>query len=350
MPTSRDAGGMAAGDEDVVWVSAEDAMQKSAEVDWLIEGVLPAKSRAMLYGESGTGKTFVAVDVAASVAYGKRWHGRAVKPGLVYYIASENPEDVGPRLKAWESEHGGVAAWRETHIGPSPFQINRQGVDLASPDSVAGVIAWIKSDLRARGARTAALVVIDTLLASSDSGDITKPDDFKRMVSQINRIRMETGATVLVLHHPPDYGKGPMGGSAPKGGFPVRYKLTRQRDGKDFGEDGDFQTGDTITLTCQKMTTDAKPKPLQVQVKIARPERGVKLPTIANKKAVIAHEKAKGKDAKATPREDFDAVWAEGVRDNSELARRTGLNPNTIRSRKRRKLADATDATLCNAA
>lgn len=322
-------------------------MQKSAEVEWLVDGVLPAKSRALLYGESGTGKTFVGVDMAASVAYDKRWHGRTVKPGTVYYVASENPEDIGPRLKAWEAEHGGIATWRTTHNGPSPFQINRSGVDLASPESVTGVISWIQSDLHSRGEKTAALVVIDTLLASSDSGDITKPDDFKRIVSQINRIRMKTGATVLVLHHPPDYGKGPMGGSAPKGGFPVRYKLTRQRDGKDFGEDGDFQTGDTITLTCQKMTADAKPKPLQVTVKLARPERGVKVPTLANKKAFIVPEKSK---SKGTAHADFDAVWAEGVRDNAELARRTGRNPSTIRSMKRRKLANATDATLCNAA
>ena len=43
--------------------------------------------QAVIYGPSGEGKTFVALDWALSVATGRSWQGKQTKQGPVVYIA-----------------------------------------------------------------------------------------------------------------------------------------------------------------------------------------------------------------------------------------------------------------------
>ena len=46
--------------------------------DWLIQGVIEKGTLAAVIGESGSGKSFLALDLAACVQTGKPWHGRDV--------------------------------------------------------------------------------------------------------------------------------------------------------------------------------------------------------------------------------------------------------------------------------
>src|SRR5688500_12305473 len=56
---------------------------------WLIEGLLPSESVAMLFGVEGTHKSFIAIDMALSVAGGVPFHGRRVDAGQVVFVAAE---------------------------------------------------------------------------------------------------------------------------------------------------------------------------------------------------------------------------------------------------------------------
>ena len=341
-------------------------MRGRTEPNWLIDTVLPFSARALLYADSGVGKTYAAVDMACHVAFGKAWQGHWVTQGRVYYVASENPETIDARVKAWEALHHGAAQWKEAHPSEDEqFEVIASGVDLAHSESVAELLSELEP---------AALVVIDTLLASSDSGDLVKPDDSKRMVSQINRIRERTGATVLIVHHTPDKGGNPMGGAVWRAALAVRMKLTRQHaNGVNFGEMGDFTEGDKIILKCEKMTMWEQFEPQTLPVRLVRvvdPTTGkaVRVPAIATDKANSRRsgKKAAGVGAAGKRRRSgsysvglvptpvppggtlptFEEVWAEGVRDNAELVRRTGLKPGTVRSRKSRKVGAATPATV----
>src|SRR4029079_9871616 len=49
--------------------------------EWLVDGALPARSLILLFGDTGVGKSFLALDWAASIATGTAWHGRPVKQG-----------------------------------------------------------------------------------------------------------------------------------------------------------------------------------------------------------------------------------------------------------------------------
>ena len=48
---------------------------------WLIDGVMEEGVFAVLYGASGEGKSFVALDWALSIAMDRKWQGRRIKRG-----------------------------------------------------------------------------------------------------------------------------------------------------------------------------------------------------------------------------------------------------------------------------
>ena len=61
---------------------------------WLIEGILPRWSYGMLYGPSGSGKSFLALEMAICVATGANFHRRATRAtGGAFYVAAEDPRD-----------------------------------------------------------------------------------------------------------------------------------------------------------------------------------------------------------------------------------------------------------------
>jgi ABC-type transporter Mla maintaining outer membrane lipid asymmetry ATPase subunit MlaF len=56
---------------------------------YLIDGIIEESSLVGLIGPSGAGKTFVALDMALSMATGKDYHGLFAKKGLAILSAGE---------------------------------------------------------------------------------------------------------------------------------------------------------------------------------------------------------------------------------------------------------------------
>src|SRR6476620_11187022 len=68
---------------------------------WLVNGVLPESGLAVVYGPSGVGKSFVALDLALSIATGRDWNAHKVEAGTVVYVAAEGSVGVQQRVRAW---------------------------------------------------------------------------------------------------------------------------------------------------------------------------------------------------------------------------------------------------------
>ena len=60
----------------------------------------------MLVGPSNTGKTFIALDMAMSVAAGTDWHGHKVRQGAVLYLATEGSFSFKNRMAALKDDRG----------------------------------------------------------------------------------------------------------------------------------------------------------------------------------------------------------------------------------------------------
>ena len=68
---------------------------------WQVQGLMPEGALVCLYGAPESGKTFVCVDLALSIAAGVPWHGREVKQGAVVYVAAEGGSGIKARARAW---------------------------------------------------------------------------------------------------------------------------------------------------------------------------------------------------------------------------------------------------------
>ena len=96
-----------------------EALKRLPPPEPLLEGLLFLDSLAMLFGPSGEGKSFVAIDWALSVATGLDWCEKPVAPGRVIYVSAEGRGGLGQRITAWEQAHGAydeTECWRASEL------------------------------------------------------------------------------------------------------------------------------------------------------------------------------------------------------------------------------------------
>ena len=107
----------------------------------------------VLVSESGAGKTFVLLDLAAAVSDRQAWHGRAVRPGSVAYVSFEG-DALGLRLRALREAGAPLA---ELHLlqarEPLSPRVERDGLERPSPGepAVAGALAELAARLATTG-------------------------------------------------------------------------------------------------------------------------------------------------------------------------------------------------------
>ncbi|MFT3761988.1 MAG: AAA family ATPase [Pseudoxanthomonas sp.] len=158
---------------------------------WLVPGLLVEDSVAAIYGAPESGKSFLALDIAMAVAGGVDWHGRRVSDGGVLYVAAEGASGLGKRVRAWEIDRG-------IDVGKFPLWLDHGEINLAA-ERDGGVRAFVSDVVEELGPLR--LVVIDTLNQTAAGADENSAKDMGRYIASMKRIRDETGATVVVVHH-----------------------------------------------------------------------------------------------------------------------------------------------------
>jgi len=78
-------------------IASGDFVRDFVPPDYLIDGIVQSGFLYSLTGQTGAGKTAVALLLAACTSEGAPFAGREVKPGRVFYFAGENPDDVTMR-------------------------------------------------------------------------------------------------------------------------------------------------------------------------------------------------------------------------------------------------------------
>lgn len=171
---------------------------------WLVAGVLPQGGFAGLYGAPGAAKSFVAVDIAMHIATGRAWHGREVEAGYVLYIMGEGQAGAARRLLGWLSAKDMARDAVDQTFGLLPRAV-------AMPTGELGELLQAIAEMP----RKPALIVLDTLARTFGAGDENNQKDMNAYVGAIDKLREETGAAVLVIHHTgKDEAKGARGSTA----------------------------------------------------------------------------------------------------------------------------------------
>ena len=188
-------------------------------MDWLIKGVLPRGELGVLFGASGSGKTFVALDLAFSVARGIAWRDRRTTRGRVAIIAAEGGVGIGKRGEAYARYH----------------DFNLQGVDVhvitAAPnfldsDDVSEVIAELNN------IGPVDLVIVDTFAQVTPGANENTSEDVGRALANLKLLHEATRAMNLVVAHAgKDLSKGVRGWSGLKAAADVQIEVVRHDDG-----------------------------------------------------------------------------------------------------------------------
>lgn len=159
---------------------------------WLVKGVIPQTGMGIVYGDSGSGKTFIAIDLALSIARGLSWQGCRVKqPTGVLYVSAEGGGAMGARLQAYAKHH-------VTDLSPLPFGVVTEGLNLRGGDFTKVIEGC--NQMRSRGAPIG-LIVLDTLNRTMGGGDENSSMDMGEYLAAVAKIVDATGAFVLIVHH-----------------------------------------------------------------------------------------------------------------------------------------------------
>jgi nucleotide-binding universal stress UspA family protein len=155
---------------------------------WLVSGIMEHPTIGQIFGDPSSGKSFVALDIAASVATGTSWHGHTVTKGPVVYVAGEGYAGVLRRLKAWEID-------RELPLEGIPLHVSSGAVEFSSPETVKRL--WDELD----ALEQPVLIVIDTLARAATGWDENSTKDMGMFMSAIEQLARRYDCSVLLVHH-----------------------------------------------------------------------------------------------------------------------------------------------------
>ncbi len=156
---------------------------------WMVRGVLPLEGLAALYGPSGSGKSFLMLDVAAAVADGAiAWFGRRITQCPVTYCALEGEAGIGKRVKAWSLQNKKPI--------PALLRFITQPMDLLNARDVVDLAKAVQA-----GGGCEGMVILDTLNRAAPGADENSSIDMGSIIAAAKQLQILTGGLVLLVHH-----------------------------------------------------------------------------------------------------------------------------------------------------
>lgn len=193
-------------------VPADEFASRSAP-QWIVKGVLPRAELCVLFGESGSGKSFLALDLAGAIARGIPWRGRRVRQGRVVYLAAEGAGGFRNRLVAYSERQG-------AQLKGLPLDVIPDVPNLLMKDDALAV---------ARAIGKAAVVIVDTFAQVTPGGNENAGEDMGKALAHCKGIHRATGALVVLVHHAgKDASKGARGWSGLRAAADAELEVTRQ--------------------------------------------------------------------------------------------------------------------------
>jgi AAA domain len=198
-----------------VWGAGE--FSSGPPVDWIVRGVLPRAELAVIYGESGSGKSFLALDLCAAVTRGLAWRSKRTTKGCVVYVCAEGAGGFKARLRAYAAAHGVGFEVLPAVIPDAPNL--REQTEAAA--LYGAIVKWGKPDV----------IVIDTLSATTPGGNENSGEDMGLVLSHCKLLHRKTGALVVLIHHSgKDATKGARGWSGLRAAADAEIEITRNGD------------------------------------------------------------------------------------------------------------------------
>ena len=254
-------------------MSIPDALLKPS-IGWLVKGLLPSRGLGAIYGASGSGKTFLVLDLLMSICLGQKWFGYKVKKKqTVVYLALEGGAGIKDRLEAY-LKHNKILAPDNFFLIIDQFDIRTEASELIK------AILCVKP----------AIVVIDTLNQSAAGADENSNVDMSLIVNKGQEIANAIDGLTLFVHHSgKDTSRGLRGHSSLNASLDIAievkssplaksFKITKSKDGTcgnergfslqitELGIDSDGDAIDSCVVLAEDYAPQALPKGKNQQI------------------------------------------------------------------------------------
>jgi hypothetical protein len=101
------------------FVFADEMLAHLGPTRWLVQKLIPEDCTGVLYGPSGSLKSFVMIDMALAIAERAPWQGKPTKPRTVFYLAGEGEQGFAKRVAAWCATNVACRRPRRSHSARS---------------------------------------------------------------------------------------------------------------------------------------------------------------------------------------------------------------------------------------
>ena len=186
------------------------------KASWIIKNVIPNANLGVIYGASGSGKSFFAFEMAAAIARGIAWRGNRTTKSKVCWVAAEGQEDMRKRVAGYCLHH---------KIDPKELTNLYFVANAPNMMELTDARALVKQ-IRLQGQFD--LVVMDTLAQVMPGGNENSGEDMGKVLGHCKEITRLTGAMVELIHHSgKDESRGARGWSGLRAACDFEFEVIR---------------------------------------------------------------------------------------------------------------------------
>jgi hypothetical protein len=244
-----------------------------------VKRIIPNVGIGAIYGDSGTFKSFLSLDLLAHISQGKEWFGQKVTAAPAVYIPFEGQGGIPNRIRAWR-------------LARTQNSATDMSLSLAPADDIVSNIAVIMDPISIReqgdcdklvttlieSGWAGGVLCIDTL-AHASAGIDENSSEMSEMIATFRDLQQRLGGVILLIHHSgKDKARGMRGWSGVHAAMDfviecqrdvnrvsneAKFILTKVKDGSDGrsfdfkavpimigqDEDGDYEMSLTIVPT-----------------------------------------------------------------------------------------------------
>lgn len=212
-----------------------DEFKKRPQIRWVAKNLLPAQGLAIMFGQSGTGKTFMLLDLLLAIANGDNWFGHATTKTPVCYVCLEGVSGISQRIAAWEIATGKPV--------PDNFRIITNSFILGNRKDVLDLAKSIQDRGFSNG-----VIAIDTLNAATPTMEENSSKEMGTAIDNLRLLQRQTNGLVMTTHHTgKDETKGMRGHSSLHGAIDVEIYLKGTKTNRSWilQKIRDFENGES---------------------------------------------------------------------------------------------------------
>ena len=204
----------------VTFTRADELMKQVDNPEWLIEGIVEKESLACVFGKPKSGKSFIAIAMAAAIAKGEKFYGNQSYTAPVMFVCGEGQRGTKRRLAAWQQ---GMYS-----LDGVPLYLSDRAIRINDNDEFKMLEAEI--DALQTQVGKIGMIVIDTFQRNF-VGNENSAEDVGNFINKLDGLVSHYKCCVLLVHHT-GHGNNDRGRGSSVMGASLDYEFKVARDDK----------------------------------------------------------------------------------------------------------------------